>query len=170
METSVYSNSKEYIEKFASDSFFSKNHKTSRSILSEINWLHLQMQLSYWIHPFFCCFQAFKSENKCWTCTFLSFFYLTTILSHLCVLPSALSLHHFLSSRWVQVLPEEAALHSLPAHQQCASPVGQWLGPSGSLQATPEFPGDPAAQDPAHCPQALWPQHPLSPQPQPPDA
>lgn len=74
------------------------------------------------------------------------------------------------SPRWVQVLPETAALHSLLAHRQRAPPVGQRLGPAGPLPAAAELPGDPEAQDPAHCPQALWPQHPLPPQPQPPDA
>lgn len=75
-----------------------------------------------------------------------------------------------LLSRWIQVVPEEAALNSLPPHRQCAPPVGQRLGPPSPLQAPPELPGDPATQDSAHRPQAVWPQHPLSPQPKPSDA
>lgn len=75
-----------------------------------------------------------------------------------------------LSPRWVQVISEEAALHSFPAHQQCASSLGQRLGFAGPLQASSELPGGAATEDPAHRPQALQPQHPLSPQSQPPDA
>lgn len=73
-------------------------------------------------------------------------------------------------SRRVQVLPEEAALHSLPAGEQRPPAVGQRLGPAGALPPAAELPGGPAAEDPAHSAQALWPQHPLSPQPQPPNA
>lgn len=76
----------------------------------------------------------------------------------------------FLLFRWIQVVSEEAALDSLPSHRQRAPPVGQRLGPPSPLQAPPDLPGDPATEDSAHRPQAVRPQHPLSPQPKPSDA